>query len=187
MTHKSILTSFITKTGLSCQTQLVEAVHDWASSMNKNKQTDILLLDFSKAFDTVPHKRFLNNNKNTMASLVPHYNTLQWINSFLSNHTQTVSVNGSHSSPANVISGVPQCSVLGPVLFLLYINDITDSINLSITLCRRFRPIQRNSNSQRLWHPTNTLKQTLRMGYKVENELQYRKMSYPQNYPKTKT
>jgi hypothetical protein len=60
--------------------------------------------------------------------------TLQWINSFLSNRTQTVSVNGSHSSPANVISGVPQGSVLGPVLFLLYINNITDSINSNIRL-----------------------------------------------------
>ena len=83
------------QTGLSCQTQLVEAVRDWASSMNNNKQNDILLLDFSKAFDTVPHKRLLNK-LNYYGITGP---TLQWINSFLSNHTQTVSVNGSHSSP----------------------------------------------------------------------------------------
>ena len=113
------------QTGLSCQTQLVEAIHDWASSMNNNKQTDILFLDFSKAFDTVPNKL------NYYGITGP---TLQWINSFLSNRTQTVSVNGSHSSPANVISGVPQSSVLGLVLFLLYINDITDSINSNIRL-----------------------------------------------------
>ena len=119
-----------TKTGLSCQTQLVEAVHDWASSMNNNKQTDILLLDFSKAFDTVPHKRLLNK-LNYYGITGP---TLQWINSFLSKRTETVSINGSHSSPANVISGVPQGSVLGHVLFLVYINDITDSINSNIRL-----------------------------------------------------
>ena len=113
------------QTGLSCQTQLVEAIHDWASSMNNNKQTDILFLDFSKAFDTVPNKL------NYYGITGP---TLQWINSFLSNRTQTVSVNGSHSSPANVISGVPQSSVLGLVPFLLYINDITDSINSNIRL-----------------------------------------------------
>ena len=78
------------QTGLSCQTQLVEAVHDWASSMKNKKQTDILLLDFSKALDTGPHKRLLNK-VNQYGITRP---TLQWINCFLSNRTQTVSVNG---------------------------------------------------------------------------------------------
>ena len=98
------------QTGLSRQTLLMEGVHDWASSMNNHKQTDILLLNFSKAFDTVPDRRLLNK--------LMYYGisdpTLQWINIFLSNRTQTVLVNGSHSRPANVISGVRQGSILGP-------------------------------------------------------------------------
>ena len=108
----------------------MEAVRDWVSSVNNHKQTNILLLDFSKASDTVAHKMFLNN-LNFYGITRP---TLQWINSYLSNRTQTVPVNGSHSAPEKVISGVPKGSVLDPVLYLLYINDITDLSNSNIRL-----------------------------------------------------
>ena len=100
------------RSGLSCETQLVEAVHDWAASMNKCYQTDVILPDFSKAFDCVPHQRLLHK--------LYYYGisgpTLYWVKSFLSNRTQHVSINGSHSALANVTSGVHQCSVIGPVL-----------------------------------------------------------------------
>ena len=93
-------------------------------------QTDLILLDFSKAFDCVPHQRLL---------LKLHYYgisgpTLYWVKSFLSNRTQHVSINGSHSALANVTSGVSQGSVIGPVLFLLSINDITNQIQSNIRL-----------------------------------------------------
>ena len=117
--------------GLSCETQLVEAVHDWAASLNKLHQFDLILVDISKAFDCVIHQGLLNK--------LSYYGitrpTLYWVKSVLSNRTRRVSINGSHSSPGNVISGVPQCSVFGPVLFLLHINDITETIHSSI---RRF-------------------------------------------------
>ena len=58
--------------GLSCETQLVEAVHDWAASMNKRHQTDLILLDFSKAFDCVPHQRLLHKLNYVLWNLRTH-------------------------------------------------------------------------------------------------------------------
>jgi len=87
-------------------------------------------MDFAKAFDKVPHRRLLYK--------LDYYgirgSTNDWIKAFLSNRTQTVVLDGDSSDSADVLSGVPQGSVLGPVLFLLYINDLPDNIRSSVRL-----------------------------------------------------
>ena len=117
--------------GLSCESQLIETVHDWITAMDNKSQIDAILLDFTKAFDKVPHKRLLSK----LGFYGITGNTKNWIKSFLSHQKQRVSVNGALSDNTCVTSGVPQGSVLGPVIFLLYINDINNNIQSPIRLC----------------------------------------------------
>ena len=114
----------------SCETQLIMLVDELAKNMQAKKQTDLILLDFSKAFDKVAHEKLL---------LKLHFygirgNTLNWIKDFLDNRSQSVLLNGSNSDSIPVSSGVPQGSVLGPILFLAYINDLPDQVKSRVRL-----------------------------------------------------
>ena len=113
------------------------------TALDNKTQTDAILLDFAKAFDKVPHKRLLSK----LSSYGITSNTHNWITSFLSNRKQRVSVNGALSDITDVTSGVPQGSVLGPILFLLYINDINENIQSSIRLFADDSIIYRKINS----------------------------------------
>ena len=94
----------------SCETQLLEFVDDVSSNMSSGKQTDVLVMDFSKAFDKVSHSLLIHK--------LNHYGirgkTNTWIQNFLSDRTQAVVVDGETSNFISVESGVPQGSVLGP-------------------------------------------------------------------------
>ena len=145
------------RSGYSCETQLVTTIHDLLGKFDVGTQIDMVILDFSKAFDTVPHRKLLHK----MEQYGVTGNINSWLCDFLTNRQMKVVVDGEESEAVHVDSGVPQGTVLGPLLFLCHINDLPDAVKSTVRLfaddCLLYRPINSIKDHHTLQHDLQQL------------------------------
>ena len=111
--------------GRSTIQQLLKTLDDWTDQLESGSQIDVLYTDLGKAFNRIPHRKLLRKLK--------RYNlnqeTIDWIRAFLNDRRQCVHLNGVLSNWVKVLSGVYQGSILGPLLFIVYVNDLPDILS----------------------------------------------------------
>ena len=143
----------------SCITQLLGVRHDIGKNLDRNKQVDVLYLDFSKAFDSVDHGILLH--KLQMHGI--NGTLLQWFENHLNERWQRVVIDGVTSAWSPVTPGVPQGSILGPLLFVMFINDLPDNVSpgtvssLYVDDSKLYREIRSKEECQCLQEDLNQL------------------------------
>ncbi|KAL5250782.1 hypothetical protein ACHWQZ_G016501 [Mnemiopsis leidyi] len=131
--------------GKSCLSNLLETFDNILNLLDEGVPVDLLFFDFSKAFDTVPHFRLLSKLEGFGIKGI----VLEIIKDFLTERTMRVCVEGQWSEVKHVLSGVPQGSVLGPLLFILYVNDLPDIVKNKIKLFADDLKLICNANDNR--------------------------------------
>ena len=133
----------------------MESLEDWTKSLDHGKDVDVMFYDFKRAFDTLSHSKMILK----LESYGIRGNILHWIKDFLTNRTQEVVINQIHSSTQKVLSGVPQGSVLGPILFLIFINDSPDLAETTVRLfaddAKTYSTINTDNDVENLQRTTN--------------------------------
>ena len=110
--------------GRSSTLQLLKVLDEWTDALDEGYSVDCVYMDFQKAFDTVPHRRLLSK----VRTYGFNENMINWIEQFITGRTQRVRIDGEFSESKEVISGIPQGSVLGPFLFLVFVNDMPELV-----------------------------------------------------------
>ena len=103
---------------------MLEATNSWSVDIDNGFLNGVIFIDLKKAFDTIDHEIILRK----MAYFGADQATITWFQSYLSNRTQRCNVSGRLSTPSTISCGVPQGSILGPLLFLMYINDLPNCL-----------------------------------------------------------
>ena len=138
---------------------MLETLEDWTSAVDQGYGVDVVYLNYSKAFDSVPHRRLISK----LEAYGVRGNLSLWLSNFLTNCFQRVVVNGSQSDWVGIQSRVPQGSVLGPLLFILYVNNVPDLIESNLKMfaddTKIYLVIKSFYDSLKLQHDINKLMQ----------------------------